>query len=277
MKQFALSLIAGVLTLSNLSGYIAGPPETTFTSKNGIYVFKLTIGEGVGKCDGTLYKITGKKEKEIWSRRLINDYYPNRVRISDDGKYVITIGGHYEDSHDLAIYMDGGQLRRVLWVHGLVGARGDLISFFNKENTFYYTFHPSGDLIVLDLKGARIIYPNRMFRDDYFNYYTDHFAYATDRTKEIALQYLQSKDKNRKVTGARFARLFKMKEAIPELKKLLTSDVHTFHIGNESRTKVYYLRIAARDALMKMDVDFPNDIIFEEIEQDGRENGRKLK
>jgi hypothetical protein len=247
--------------------------KAEFSSENRKYMLKIEphpdSWKNPGHCRATLFR--GKKE--IWSRHLINNYAPVRVFVADSGQYVLTMDEwHSVGKLPVVIY---GPLGDLIQVHSTdsLGLKDDIahiritissywwnedsISFFGPADEKFFIRLHWGKWIVLDLRsGALFEKEQTFFREDLRREHEQEWEklvqYRQKTLAKHAIRLLGSESAMDRNTGALVSGQEKLREAIPRLRKLLDDkESYTTNVPKE-RTRVYYVRKAAKEALEAM-------------------------
>lgn len=262
--------------------------KTEFYSENREYMLRIRPDEErltrPGHCAATLYQ--GKKK--IWSRNLINNYAPHRVFVSNSGKYVVTTDD-WGAVGDTPIVIYGGSGRLIV-VHSLLsldlikniyqittsrsGAWWDesSITFFCQDDEFLCVRLKWGEMLFIRTDCGSVI--GRMGSPLNGGWRIGEDAYekltkmAHEKANKMIIDMLSSTDPKKRETAALFCGQEKLVETAPVLRKMLADRASyvTRRLGGIVR--VYYIREAARDALVKMGHKIEGVMILEEIAEE---------
>jgi hypothetical protein len=278
---FSCLLICLFTTVTALADEWSWPEETDYNSSSGNYVFKTCPEKkftGPGHCQGTLFKVNGKKKKEIWSRYLINDVAPFNVFVPDSGEYVITMDESGQlGTLPLVIYGRNGSLIKVHSTESL-GLMDDILNIKMSVSSFWWSedfisfFGPEDKVFFIRLHWKKILAVNlsdgKLCDKNYIDSNDRIRSYADDKIRNIAIVKLNSNLPEERSTGALIAGQLCIRGAIPRLKELL-KDTSSYDCksGDAPWQTVYYIRKRAKEALEQMGVTVEGIVTEEKRKQ----------
>jgi hypothetical protein len=279
---FSCLLICFFTILTALADEWSWPEETDYNSSSGNYVFKTCPEKkftGPGHCQGTLFKVNGKKKKEIWSRCLINNAAPFNVFVSDSGEYVVTMDESGQlGTLPLVIYGRNGSLVAVHSTESLGLLKDDILNIKMSVSSFWWSedsisfFGPEDKVFFIRLHWKKIMTVNlsdgRLCDKNYIDSNDRIRSYADDKIRKITIVRLNSKLPEERSTGALVAGQLCIRETIPRLKELLEDNSsYDCKSGDDPWQTVYYIRKRAKEALEQMGVTVEGIVTEEKRKQ----------
>jgi hypothetical protein len=286
---FIIALCSLFMGMRSISSEISPIEKTEYFSSNRKYVLKLIVEndglEKPGHCQATLFEVVGINQKTIWSRYLINNYAPNKVFIADSGDYVITMDewgciGEFP----VVIYGRRGELIRVhntdslglkddiLHIRMVVGnylwSEDSVILFSPDEEAFLIRLH-WGKWIVLELKTGDLIEKATKVAGADLSYDPKWNALEAYKRKALfrgVILMLSSDCAAERKTGAMVCGQEGFRKYVPELRKLLVDKEYLTTNVPKEWTKVYFVRKAAKNALICMG-EKVDEVITEELDK----------
>jgi hypothetical protein len=290
MKYIYINILL-LLPLLCRAEWIKVPDSETYKSDNKKYIFTTVTGnkdKSVNKdkslkCKGKL----SSNEEIIWERFLLNPIAPYQVYVANSGEYVVTVGEAYTyGGCPLVIYDQEGKLIRSHTLASLKSERDPLVfsfcggtwhddypMFFNNDDSYFLIRKEKGIYVIVDLKTGDVLYNQKRSSSagvsDIPDTQWENIIKAGDESSiKIAMKLLKSFYRDKRVIGCRICGEMKIKESIPILKKLLSSDYPISSKANDGPwMTVYPIRKAASNALKKMGVKHPK-VIFEELDKE---------
>ena len=254
------------------------PTQKEYFSPNHNYVFRVTPDRywavRMGRCLGELYKVEEADRSIVWRRYLANNHAPVQTFVADSGQYVVTLD-EWGRVGELPVVIYGFQ-GKVVKVHSLeslfkgkeipgrvsVSSRWwdeDSLVFFGPKDTTFFIYLCTSQVLMLQLQDGDVMDEHwyaaakRRFHitEQEWESLRTYGKKRKKRAAELALECLKSKHPRERKTGALFAGQFRLREAIPTLRSLLSDEAYwlsSLH-GGTWMYRDYYVRRAAKEAL----------------------------
>lgn len=278
MKKTLLMITVLLVPIICRAEWVKRPDSEKYQSENKKYSFITVTGDKdkVVKCKGTL----SADEKTIWSRFLVNHISPNKVYITNTGEYVVTIGESYTyGDYPLVIYDKKGKIVKSHSLKSLYSERDSLafscgltwhneyIMFFNQDENHFYIRKGKGIYVIVDLRTGDVFFKQKRYSSSGPENIPEPeweklVKNGNDQARQIAVEYLNSFEYDKKEIGCRICGEMKIRESIPKLKEYLSSQYSYFSKSeNEPWMDVFPIRDAASDALNAMGVKHETPIV----------------
>jgi len=272
-----LSLMLALTPIA-LADMWASARQTDYLSPSGKYLLKVEPASKREKketCRATLFRV-GQDMEKVWSQNLENKKAPVQVFVPDSARFIVTMDEwHNVGKLPIVIYGKGGRLIKAYSLNTLeisgnpniersvssIWWNKNSISFFGPEDNTFFVRLKWGQWLVFDLASGNIIKVDSNAEPKW----SDLLRYRDNTLSQRAISMLTSDSPKERETGAIVSGQEKFKNAIPQLRELL-KDNEAFilgDLGGADEKRVYYVRKAAKEALVRMGEQVEN-IVTEE-------------
>ena len=267
----------------------AFPEEETHVSGNGLHAVRVKPHPRFLKFPGRCLATLSREGRVIWSRTLVNDFFPCYVFVSDSGEYVVTMGewGDYTRS-PLVIYGPGGRLvcvhspKSLGLLHELMimireghgiemywhWQRNSVCFFMEEENMFCIRLN-SRRIILVQLRDGGIVGDEdaALLDGRVCMPAQEREALEKKATEAIRKQIpamFSSESPRERETAALVCGQEHLVENVEALRGLLRDDAWYWTKGGDDKTvRVYYVRKATVEALQALKQEV-GDVVIEE-------------